>query len=182
VDKKYHGRKKITILQGSQSDINFLKNIETQHGPFDIIIDDGSHYVDHQLFTFNTMFKNLSNEGIYIIEDVNTSYRKFFGGSVDLNDKNHLINIFSNYIHNVYAENILPEELKKIDNSINVSSIQFFSNDSRCSILIEKSKIKKSTSKEYYKLTREEFSKKYPDHKYNIKSNDGVREYKKKEN
>lgn len=182
VDKKYHGRKKITILQGSQSDINFLENIETQHGPFDIIIDDGSHYVDHQLFTFNTMFKNLSNEGIYIIEDVNTSYRKFFGGSVDLNDKNHLINIFSNYIHNVYAENILPEELKKIDNSINISSIQFFSNDSRCSILIEKSKIKKSTSKEYYKLTREEFSKKYPDHKYNIKSSDGVREYKKKEN
>ena len=181
VDKKFHGRERITILQGSQFDINFLKSIEKEHGPFDIIIDDGSHYVEHQLFTFNTLFKNLSNNGIYIIEDVQTSYRKFFGGSTDINDKKHLINIFSNYIHNVYVENILPEELNKIDNSINISSIQFFSRESRCSILIEKSGIKKSSadSEEWYKLTREELDKKYPNHKYSIKLSSGVRKYEK---
>jgi len=37
---------------------------------FDIIIDDGHHDFDMQQKTFKTMFKYLSNGGIYIIEDV----------------------------------------------------------------------------------------------------------------
>jgi cephalosporin hydroxylase len=42
---------------------------------FDLIIDDGSHKTSHQLKSFNLLFDNyLNNGGIYIIEDLHTSF------------------------------------------------------------------------------------------------------------
>ena len=44
-------------------------------GQFDIIVDDGSHLPWHQLFTFEIMFETwLKPGGLYVIEDVETSY------------------------------------------------------------------------------------------------------------
>jgi len=37
---------------------------------FDIIIDDGSHQLDHQLKSFNLLKHKMNKDGIYIIEDV----------------------------------------------------------------------------------------------------------------
>lgn len=37
---------------------------------FDLIIDDGSHIVDHMLLTFKTLSKYLKVDGLYIIEDI----------------------------------------------------------------------------------------------------------------
>jgi hypothetical protein len=37
---------------------------------FDIIIDDGSHILDHQLKSFKIFFKHLKDNGLYIIEDI----------------------------------------------------------------------------------------------------------------
>ena len=37
---------------------------------FDIIVDDGSHVADHQIFTANFLEKYLAPEGIYFIEDI----------------------------------------------------------------------------------------------------------------
>jgi demethylmacrocin O-methyltransferase len=42
-------------------------------GQFDIIIDDGSHLSQHQLFSFYQTFPCLKDGGIYI-EDVQTSF------------------------------------------------------------------------------------------------------------
>ena len=39
-------------------------------GNFDVIIDDGSHKLEHQLLSFNILFPKLNSGGIYIIEDV----------------------------------------------------------------------------------------------------------------
>jgi len=41
---------------------------------FDIIIDDGSHIVQHQLVTLGTMFSKVKPGGIYIVEDIHTSF------------------------------------------------------------------------------------------------------------
>jgi SAM-dependent methyltransferase len=43
---------------------------------FDIIIDDGSHDVAHQQMTFGKLFDLLKPGGIYIIEDMCTSFFK----------------------------------------------------------------------------------------------------------
>lgn len=36
----------------------------------DIIIDDGSHKLNHQIQTFNILFPKLNTNGVYVIEDV----------------------------------------------------------------------------------------------------------------
>jgi hypothetical protein len=39
-------------------------------GPsLDVVIDDGSHLIEHQIVSFNFLFPRLSDHGIYVIED-----------------------------------------------------------------------------------------------------------------
>lgn len=52
-----------------------LKNLE-QFSPFDLIIDDGTHFWAEQILTFNTLFPYIRRGGIYIVEDTTTSYWK----------------------------------------------------------------------------------------------------------
>jgi len=54
--------------QNNQTDLeNVIKNI---NAPLDIIIDDGSHLGEHQVFSFLFLNKYLSQDGIYVIEDI----------------------------------------------------------------------------------------------------------------
>lgn len=64
----------IVVEIGDQTDVAFLNHIAGKYGPFDIIIDDGSHACEHQQKSFTFLFKFLKSGGIYIIEDVCTSY------------------------------------------------------------------------------------------------------------
>lgn len=64
----------IIIRIGSQSDREFLNEVGTQEGNFDIIIDDGSHVPEDQQISFFELFKYLNPGGFYIIEDIHTSY------------------------------------------------------------------------------------------------------------
>lgn len=59
---------------GDASDYMFLNKIKNKYGQFDIIIDDGSHLIDHQKKSFQYLFDILSETGIYVIEDLHTSY------------------------------------------------------------------------------------------------------------
>ena len=43
---------------------------------FNILIDDGSHVVSHQILSFKTLWPYISKGGYYIIEDTETSYWK----------------------------------------------------------------------------------------------------------
>lgn len=47
---------------------------------FDIILDDGSHRSDHVIASFKACFPRLADGGLYIIEDLHTSYWPEFGG------------------------------------------------------------------------------------------------------
>ena len=64
------------VDQSSEADLAMLRERE---GPFDIIIDDGSHLSRHQIFTFHRMFDALRDGGVYVIEDVMTSFWRFGG-------------------------------------------------------------------------------------------------------
>ena len=62
------GRRRLFI--GDQSDRAFLRRVVDQSdGAFDIVIDDGSHRVEHQLRTFDFLFPTMSDHGIYVVED-----------------------------------------------------------------------------------------------------------------
>ena len=43
-------------------------------GPWDIIIDDGSHVPYHQVFSFFCLWKAVVPGGLYVIEDLETNY------------------------------------------------------------------------------------------------------------
>lgn len=57
---------------GDQADPLFLTYIGMKHGPFDIVIDDGSHIIEHQLTSFLYLWPFLKSDGLslYFIEDI----------------------------------------------------------------------------------------------------------------
>jgi hypothetical protein len=59
---------------GSQDDPIFLNSVLAEIGCPDIILDDGSHIARYQLKSFEILFPQLNEGGIYIIEDLHTSY------------------------------------------------------------------------------------------------------------
>eukprot|EP00227_Mantoniella_beaufortii_P006538 CAMPEP_0197614178 /NCGR_PEP_ID=MMETSP1326-20131121/59392_1 /TAXON_ID=1155430 /ORGANISM="Genus nov. species nov., Strain RCC2288" /LENGTH=414 /DNA_ID=CAMNT_0043183047 /DNA_START=164 /DNA_END=1408 /DNA_ORIENTATION=- len=68
---------KHVLYTGSQADAGFLGKVLADLGghKFDIIIDDGSHIPWHQIFTLETIFDTFLKEGgVYVIEDIETSY------------------------------------------------------------------------------------------------------------
>ncbi|MCT8330935.1 tetratricopeptide repeat protein [Albidovulum sediminis] len=79
---------RVRILQGSQVDEAFLRTVEAERGPFDIILDDGSHRNEHVVESFRILFPTLKAGGIYAVEDVQTSFFPRFGGSITLDAPN----------------------------------------------------------------------------------------------
>lgn len=64
-----------TIYQCDQSQAADLdKCIQKIKPPIHFINDDGSHIPEHQILTFNKLFPLLEVGGVYIIEDIETSY------------------------------------------------------------------------------------------------------------
>jgi cephalosporin hydroxylase len=65
----------VFVRIGSQADPNFLAEINGEFGPFDIILDDGSHKTHHQIVSFGALFRRaLKDGGCYMVEDVHTNY------------------------------------------------------------------------------------------------------------
>lgn len=94
-----HNSKRITVEIGDQTDENFLNSVSDKHGPFDMIVDDGSHICQHITRTFNVLFPSLKSGGVYIIEDTHASYYEDFGGGYLREDST--IEYFKDLIDNV---------------------------------------------------------------------------------
>jgi len=71
-DKKLKG---VKCFLGDASDNFFLNKVcSSVKGGFDIIVDDASHKCAHQIKTFDFLFPKLNKGGIYVVEDLQTSY------------------------------------------------------------------------------------------------------------
>jgi len=77
---KEHEESRISIEIGSQYDGNFLSRVWQQYGPFDIILDDGSHMNEHVIYSFEHLWGSVKSGGVYIIEDCGTSYWSDWNG------------------------------------------------------------------------------------------------------
>lgn len=67
--------KNVYVRIGSQADPNFLQEVNGEFGPFDIILDDGSHKTHHQIISFGALFRTaLKDGGCYMVEDTHTNY------------------------------------------------------------------------------------------------------------
>lgn len=64
----------ITLIEGDINDQSTLATLR-ELGPFDVIIDDGSHLSGDVISTFNALFFDcLAPGGIYVVEDMAVSY------------------------------------------------------------------------------------------------------------
>jgi cephalosporin hydroxylase len=59
---------------GSQDDPDFLRSVVAEMGGIDLVIDDASHIGRHQRASFKALFPLLNEGGLYVIEDLLTSY------------------------------------------------------------------------------------------------------------
>lgn len=91
---------------GSQEDPAFLNKVIDEMGGVDVILDDGSHRMEHIPITLETLFPRLEDKGVYMIEDLHTSYWRGWGGGPTrkANFFNYLRQIID-VMHRHYVEN-----------------------------------------------------------------------------
>ena len=66
-------RERIHVVIGNQASASTIADIEPRE-KFDLVVDDGSHLVDHQIESFNLIWPRVNSGGLYAIEDLQCSY------------------------------------------------------------------------------------------------------------
>lgn len=140
IGQTYSGNRH-TVIKGDQSkehDLNLVKDTIKNNNVF-FINDDGSHIPEHQLLTFNILFPLLCEGGVYIIEDIETSYWTkggLYGYQTRYGYKHpdSIIEIFKEV-----ADSVNTEFAKNISNRVQhhdkIGSITFSKN---CIIIVKK--------------------------------------------
>jgi hypothetical protein len=65
----------IHVRIGSQADPAFLAAVVNELGPFDLVVDDGSHVVSHIITSFAHLYgAGLKTGGAYVVEDTHATY------------------------------------------------------------------------------------------------------------
>lgn len=107
-DKSQHETDRIKTFKGSQVDFEFLESILQKIGRVDIIIDDGSHINRHIIETFKFLFPKLAETGVYVVEDLQTSYWEAYGGSsFNLDRSKTAVNFFKSFADCLNHEEII---------------------------------------------------------------------------
>jgi hypothetical protein len=120
---------RIFTFQGDQTDINFLLGLSRKFKKFDIIIDDGSHVCSHIIKTFGALFDFLKEDGLYICEDLQTSYWPRYGGSrINLNKKNTSLSFFKTLVDSGNYESYDRPFYKKSKFDGKIKFVHFFQN------------------------------------------------------
>jgi cephalosporin hydroxylase len=131
-DKNYKTRLPgIKYFIGDASDKSFLLKVNSDiDDGLDIIIDDASHIPRHQILGFESLFPKLNKGGIYVVEDLQTSYREH------KNYGENAVNYFKNLVDDVnfYGKNrhqninIVKEKIMKKANEYEktIKSIHFY--------------------------------------------------------
>ena len=101
-------------LRYKDNNVNGLNDVVNNFGSdFDIIIEDGGHTMLQQQVTLGFMFKNLKSGGLFVIEDLHTSYFAPFAYN-KTNTKNTTLNMLQEYInHKVINSDFITEEEKE---------------------------------------------------------------------
>jgi len=71
---------KTEIIIGDQGDRAFLGRLREQLGAVDVVIDDGGHFMEQQIISFEELFPAVKDGGVYLCEDLHTSYWPAYGG------------------------------------------------------------------------------------------------------
>ncbi len=112
---------RIFVRIGDQRDSAFLRDVIDEFGPFDVVMDDGSHVVSHQIASFNALFADgLRDGGVYVVEDLETSHWGHATGQCDLPITFHdFVAGLVDVMHDVYKPRLYEDFL--IDDVVGTS-------------------------------------------------------------
>ena len=77
---KAFANESVDIVIGDQSDRAFHAELRRRYPHVDILIDDGGHKMTQQIVTFEELFPHVQPNGVYLCEDLHTSYISDYGG------------------------------------------------------------------------------------------------------
>lgn len=123
LEKNFLNSKKIKTFIIDQSNQNELNIFAKKVGKFDLIIDDGSHFGDHQVNSFKTLFPYLNDGGVYIVEDLGGSYTKAFNGDPNFDPNNNMFGFIQDKIHAVNSKYLTKEKFEMIGEYVNIKNI-----------------------------------------------------------
>jgi hypothetical protein len=85
INHKLTSRVRAFIVDQASNDqlAEFCSKVKEQ---FDVIIDDGGHTMEQQITSFCFLFPHVACGGVYIIEDLHTSFWTKYGGGGEIND------------------------------------------------------------------------------------------------
>lgn len=128
-DKKTIEENRIKIFQGIQNDKEFLNNVTGMTGDLDIIIDDACHINKYVIESFQILFPNLKDGGIYVVEDTQASYWKSFGGdSENLNNPDTTMGFFKSLADSLNNKEFIKPYYEQSYFDKKVISIHFYHN------------------------------------------------------
>jgi hypothetical protein len=115
----------ITIFIGDQSDKHFVSSLTKEFPLIDIVIDDGGHTMKQQINTFEILFPHVTPQGLYVCEDLHTSYRPNFGGGY--RRKGTFVEYSKNFIDYLNAwHSRQPQKLAVSEFTKTVHSVHFY--------------------------------------------------------
>jgi hypothetical protein len=129
----------IEIIIGSQSDRNFLRKLKNELPAIDILIDDGGHKMKQQIFTFEELFEKIKPDGVYVCEDLATSYQLGYGGGYKR--KGSFIEFAKNLIDRLNAFHSEQRSFRVDKLTLSMDSLHYYDNI----LVIEKRARKKPT-------------------------------------
>ena len=118
---QYADRSRVKITIGSQADpVALEKWIKQVTDPIDLIIDDGSHVMEHLKTSFMHLFPKLRSGGIYVVEDLGTCYMPEYGG--ELRNPSTMIELLKSSVDNI------NEHWSGIGNPFEIDDLHFYPN------------------------------------------------------
>lgn len=129
---------RIEIFIGDQEDRKFLKALTKKIPRIDILIDDGGHTMTQQINTYEEIFPFVDKNGVYLCEDLHTSYWPKWGGGYK--KRGTFIEYSKNFIDYINAwHSVQPRRLKVTDFTKSVHSLHYYDSI----LVIEKRQIEK---------------------------------------
>lgn len=127
-DKSGLEEPRIRIFRADQSDPASLEAVAEQIGRIDVIIDDGSHLSEHIITTFETLFPLLERDGIYAVEDLQTSYWPEWHGAEDRGASNTSMGMLKKIVDGLNYEEFIQEPYEPTYTDRHVIAAHFYHN------------------------------------------------------
>lgn len=117
----------IKIIIGDQASKEFWDQTLKEIGPIDVMVEDGGHFMDQQIVSFEKVFPVINSGGVYICEDTHTSYWDTHkGGYKNMASFIEYSKNYADVLHYNYLQNGHGQIAQKNSISKGLSGLSFY--------------------------------------------------------